>query len=182
MTARRAILALLCGACVLGASACGYTLAGRGSFLPSYIKTIGVPAFTNRTNIFNFETQLTQKVRSEFIGRGKYQIVPDATGVDAVLVGEIISATVVPTGLNATGLQTGATVTVTASVQLKSLRDDSIIWQNSAMSIREQYDTQNNTNNPSIDPSAFFAQNTTALDRLSTNFARTIVSGILEAF
>ena len=32
---------------------------------------------------------LTQKVRSEFIGRGKYQILPEATGVDALLTGEV---------------------------------------------------------------------------------------------
>ena len=50
-------------------------LAGRpGSFLPDYIKTIGVPTFANRTTVFNLETLLTQKVRAEFIGRGKYQI------------------------------------------------------------------------------------------------------------
>ncbi|HEX4348157.1 MAG TPA: LPS assembly lipoprotein LptE [Vicinamibacterales bacterium] len=164
----------------MSASGCGYSLSGRGSFLPSYIKTIGVPSFTNHTNVFNFETQLTQKVRSEFIGRGKYQIVPDDTGVDAVLIGDIVSATVVPVSLTTTGLQSGAAVTVTANVQLKSLRDNTIIWQNAALSIREQYDTQNATN--ATDPSAFFAQNATALDRLSSNFARTIVSGILEAF
>ena len=32
--------------------------------------------------MFNLETTLTTKVRAEFIGRGKYEIVPDATGVD----------------------------------------------------------------------------------------------------
>ena len=32
---------------------------------------------------------LTQKVRAEFIGRGKYQILPEATGVDALLTGEV---------------------------------------------------------------------------------------------
>ena len=64
---------------------CGYSLAGRGIFLPAYIQTIGVPTFTNRTPVFNLETQLTQKVRSEFIGRGKYKIVPEATDVDALL-------------------------------------------------------------------------------------------------
>src|SRR5437016_5656491 len=71
-------------------AACGYSLAGRGTFLPAYIKTIGVPNFINRTTVFNLESTLTQKVRSEFIGRGKYQIVPEETGVDAVLVGEIL--------------------------------------------------------------------------------------------
>ena len=68
---------------------CGYALAGRGSFLPAYIQTIGVPTFANRTTVFNLETLLTQKVRAEFIGRGKYQILPEDTGVDAVLTGEV---------------------------------------------------------------------------------------------
>ena len=73
----------------VGGNGCGYSLAGRGSFLPVDIKTIGVPNFVNRTTVFNLETQLTQKVRSEFIGRGQYQILPEATGVDALLTGEV---------------------------------------------------------------------------------------------
>ena len=171
-------------------TACGYSLSGRGSFLPSYIKTIGIPNFTNRTNVFNIETQVTQKVRSEFIGRGKYQIVPDATGVDAVLTGEIVSATVTPStvstvpavGGQAAGqaLATGNIVILTVRVELRSLHDDSVIWQNPSMSFREEYATQNARN--VTDPNAFFGQDATALDRLSTDFAKTIVSDILEAF
>jgi len=42
-------------------SGCGYALAGRGSFLPAYIRIIGIPTFTNRTTIFNLETMLTDK-------------------------------------------------------------------------------------------------------------------------
>jgi hypothetical protein len=171
---------LCCAAIVLSTTACGYSLAGRGSFLPGYVKTIGVPNFVNRTTIFNFETQLTQKVRSEFIGRGKYQIVPDQTGVDAVLTGEIVAARVDPLSVNAQGLQTGKAVTVTASVTLRSLHDDSVIWQNPSMTFREEYAAQNASN--VVDPNAFFSQDATALDRLSSDFARKIVSDILEAF
>ncbi len=32
---------------------------------------------------------VTDKVRTEFIGRGNYKIVPEATGADAVLVGAV---------------------------------------------------------------------------------------------
>ena len=53
------LLALLCAA----SAGCGYALAGRGSFLPANIQTIGIPTFANRTTVFNLETQLTQKVR-----------------------------------------------------------------------------------------------------------------------
>ena len=90
----------------LCAAACGYSLAGRGSFLPTYIQTIGIPPFTNRTTVFNLETQLTQKVRSEFIGRGKYQILPEAANADAVLTGEVSAVSIVPASL--TWMQLGA--------------------------------------------------------------------------
>jgi hypothetical protein len=169
---------LLCGGCSAG---CGYTLAGRGTFLPASIKTIGVPSFTNRTTIFNFETQLTQKVRAEFIGRGKYQIVPDNTGVDAVIIGEISSARIDPTSINPqTGFASGYTVTVTAKVELRTLPDNQVLWQNPAMAFREDYAALSGTS--ATDPNAFFGQDANALDRMSTDFARAIVSAILEAF
>src|SRR5262247_3825454 len=85
------VLGVLAG--VLG-SGCGYSLAGRGSFLPAYIRTIGIPTFTNRTPVFNLETLLTQKVRAEFIGRGKYQVLPQTSGVDALLIGDVTSVSI----------------------------------------------------------------------------------------
>jgi len=89
----------LCLLCV-SAAGCGYTLAGRGAFLPANIKAIGVPTFTNPTTVFNLETLLTQKVRGELIGRGKYQILPQDTGVDAVLIGDATSVSLAPVGFN----------------------------------------------------------------------------------
>ena len=70
-------------------SGCGYALAGRGNFLPAYIRTIGIPTFTNQTSFFEIAQIVTDKVRTEFIGRGNYKIVPEATGADAVLIGVI---------------------------------------------------------------------------------------------
>ncbi len=78
---------LLCAAVVCGG--CGYALTGQGSFLPDYIQTIGVPLFENTTTVFEIEQTLTQQVRSEFIGRGRYRVVAAETGVDAVLNGTI---------------------------------------------------------------------------------------------
>ena len=98
------VLAVLCAGLNAG---CGYSLAGRGAFLPASIKTIGVPDFTNRTTIFNLESQLTQKVRAEFIGRGKYQIVPEGSGVDALLTGEILAARIDTQAVGTQQLATG---------------------------------------------------------------------------
>src|SRR2546430_14570717 len=98
----RVFLSVLCvlGGGVLG-SGCGYTLAGRGSTLPATIKTIGIPLFTNRTTVFNLETTLTRKVREEFIGRGKYDILPQANGADGLLTGEVVAVSIQPDSIHA---------------------------------------------------------------------------------
>ncbi len=164
----------------LGASACGYALAGKGSFLPSYIQTIGVPTFTNRTTVFNLETELTQKVRAEFVGRGKYKIVPDATGVDAVLTGEVLSATPSVASFTAQQLASRYSITVAARVELRDLRENKVLWENPSLIFRQEYEAQSGTS--ALDPAAFYGQDRGAFDRMSSDFARTIVSAILEAF
>jgi hypothetical protein len=171
-------LALVC----VSISGCGYALAGRGSFLPSTIRTIGIPTFVNRTRVFNLETQLTQKVRSEFIGRGRYNIVPDSTGVDALLTGEVTAVTVAPVAFTGQQLASRYTITMTARVELRELSDNKVLWENPGLVFRQDYETQTGNGTNTLDPVAFFGQDANALDRLSADFARTIVSSILEAF
>jgi hypothetical protein len=164
----------------LTAAGCGYTLAGRGSFLPANIRTIGVPTFTNRTTVFNLETLLTQKVRGELIGRGKYQILPQDTGVDALLVGDVSTASITPASFTSQQLASRYTITIVANIQLRDVRENKVLWENPSMVFRQDYDNTTGTN--ALDLSAFFGQEVNALDRVSSDFARTIVSAILEAF
>ena len=171
------VLCVLAG--VFGAS-CGYALAGHGSFLPASIKTIGIPTFANRTTVFNLETTLTQKVRAEFIGRGKFDIVPEATGADALLIGEVTSVTITPASFSATQLASRYAITMTAKVELRDVKANMVLWDNPSMVFRQEYDAT--TGQTAIDPAAFFGQDTNALDRISTEFAKSIVSAILEAF
>ena len=175
-------LCVLCILCVLGAgsASCGYALAGRGSFLPPHIRTIGVPTFTNRTTVFNLETLLTQKVRSEFIGRGKYQILPENTGVDAVLTGEVTAASLSPASFNAQQLATRYALTMTARIELRDVRENKVLWENPSLMFRQEYEATSGTT--IADAGTFFQQDVTALERISSEFARTIVSAILEAF
>ena len=162
------------------AGGCGYTLAGRGSFLPDYIKTIGVPAFTNRTTVFNLETLLTQKVRAEFIGRGKYKILPEQNNVDAVLSGEVVTANLFPVSFTTQQIASRYALTVAARIELRDVRENKILWENSGLVFRQEYEAQTGAN--AQDANAFFNHDANALDRMSTDFARTIVSAILEAF
>lgn len=161
--------------------ACGYSLAGRGSFLPEYIKTIGIPTFVNRTTLFNLETQLTEKVRTEFIGRGKYKIVPETQNVDAILTGEVTGVSIVPLTVTAQQLASRYTITMSARVELRDTRDSKILWENPGLIFRQEYDAQGGAAG-AVDPTAFFGQDQNALDRMTTEFARSIVSAILEAF
>lgn len=162
-------------------SSCGYALAGRGSFLPDTIKVIGIPDFTNTTTFYQVEQVLTAKVRTEFIGRGKYKVLPQATDVDAVLKGEILSIGVTPAVFNESQQATRYVITVTAKIELRDLHADKVLWQNPAMVFREDYDVA--TAGTSItDPATFFGQEANALERVATDFARSVVSSILEAF
>ena len=173
-------LCVLCVLCGLAVPGCGYSLAGRGSFLPAYIRTIGVPTFANRTVVFNLETMLTQKVRSEFIGRGKYQILPEATGVDALLTGEVTAVSIQPASFNPQQLASRYAITMTARIELRDMRENKVLWENPSVLFRQEYDVTAGRN--VVDPASFFQQDTNALERMSTEFARTIVSAILEAF
>lgn len=164
----------------VASAGCGYALAGTGSFLPSYINTIGVPNFTNRTTVFNLETQLTQKVRSEFIGRGRYDIVPEATNVDALLIGDVTGVSIVPASFTDQQLASRYIITMTVRVELRDLRENRTLWEDPGVVFRQEYEAQGGAS--ALDPAAFFTQDLNALERMSTDFARTIVSSILEAF
>ncbi len=161
-------------------SGCGYSLAGRGSFLPLYIKRIGIPLFTNSTTVFDLDRKVTDKVRAEFIGRGKWTIVPDATGVDGVLSGTITGVTLTPVAFNQQQQATRYALAMTGAVEFKDLTANKVIWTNPSMAYREEFDVPASQN--TLDTTTYFGQDANALDRLTNEFSRALVSAILEAF
>ncbi len=159
---------------------CGYSLSGRGSFLPAHIKIIGVPMFVNSTPVFEIEQKITAKVLAELIGRGRYEMKPDRQGVDAVLLGDIQGIAIAPAAFNDQQQATRYAVTLVAKIEFRDLKTDKVIWQNPQMVFSEQYDVT--TTQTATDPNAFLGQNVNAMERLTSEFARTIVSAILESF
>ena len=159
---------------------CGYALAGRGSFLPEYIQTIGIPQFSNATAFEGVEQVLTEHVRSEFIGRGKYKVLPQPGGVDAVLTGEITSITIAPASFTQEQQASRYIITVVARLEFKDLKTNDVLWSNPSLVYREEYQAVQGTG--ALDPNAFFGQEANALERVADEFARSVVSGILEAF
>jgi hypothetical protein len=178
MLSAAAVVMTLLSPFVLGG--CGYALAGRGSFLPAYIRNIGVPQFTNNTPVFDVERRVSERVRSELSGRGKYKVFPTETGMDAVLTGEISSIAITPVSFNQQQQASRYVQILTAKVEFKDLKTGKVLWSNPAMQFREEFEPT--TAASALDPIAFFGQDTNALDRLATEFARSVVSALLEAF
>ena len=161
-------------------SGCGYSLAGRGAFLPEYIRTIGVPQFTNNTQVFDVDRRVSDRVRAELTNRGKYKVQPTDTGVDAVLTGEIAYITITPASFNQQQQATRYVLTLTARVEFKDIKTGKVMWSNPAMSYREEFAPTTGTS--TTDPQAFFGQDRDALERIAGEFARAVVSALLEAF
>ena len=171
---------VLC-ACAAASSGCGYALAGRGSFLPASIRTVGIPTLENRSTFFQVEDILTEKIRAEFIGRGKYTVTPEETGADALLTGEVLSVSVVPVGINENQLASRYLFTVTLKMEFTDVQMQDVIWQNESLVFRGEYDLQA-VGGAQIAGDTFLDQQRSSVDRIATDVARTVVTAILEAF
>ena len=74
--------------------------------------------------------------------------------------------------------QTGRVASVLVTVNLKVVLTDrrgKVLYQNSAYVFREQYEVSTELN-------SFFEEDSPALERLSRDFARTLIANILEGF
>lgn len=173
------ILVLVVAAALTNAG-CGYALAGRGSFLPEYIRVVGIPPLENRTT-FQVDQVITERIRTEFIGRGKYSVVPGATGAQAVLTGTITSVTVQPVGFTNEQFASRYLFALTMSVAFTDATTNEVLWSNDALTFRGEYDLQTRSN-VALEGAAFSDRERQSMERISNDVARTVVTAILEAF
>lgn len=157
-------------------SGCGYHTAGHTVTLPQNVRTIAIPGFISQTQTFRIEQLLTTAVVREFNTRTQFQIVHEARpDADAVLKGMVTSASATPLAYDSkTGRAASMLVTVSMQVTLTD-RDGKVLFQNPSYLFHEQYEL-------SRDLSSFFEEDSPAMDRLSRDFARTLVANILEGY
>jgi len=159
-------------------NSCGYHTAGKASHLPPDLHVLAVPVFVNQTQVFKIEQIMTRDVIREFIERTKYRVTSSSTdgaGADATLKGTVISAQATPLTYDAqTGRISSAVVIITAKVTLTD-RNGRVLFENLNYTFREQYQVSSEIN-------SFFAEEAPAMQRLSRDFARTLVSDVLEGF
>lgn len=163
-------------ATALVASGCGYHTAGHSVALPPTVRTIAVPGFASKSPTFRVEQVMTDAVVREFNTRTQLHVIHETnTDADAVLKGTVLSATAAPLAYDSkTGRAASMLVTVSMQVTLTD-RDGKILFQNPAYLFHEQYEL-------SRELSSFFEEDSSAMDRLSRDFARTLVASILEAY
>ena len=173
MTRMAAVGALLVS---VTAMSCGYHTAGHTVNLPQNVRTIAIPGFVSQSQTFRIEQVLTTAVVREFNTRTQFQIIHETRPeADAVLKGTVVSATASPLAYDSkTGRAASMLVTVSMQVTLTD-RDGKVLFQNPAYLFHEQYEL-------SRDLSSFFEEDSPAVDRLSRDFARTLVANILEAY
>jgi outer membrane lipopolysaccharide assembly protein LptE/RlpB len=160
--------------CALAATSCGYRVSGRGTLLPKEVRTIAVPTFSNATARSRISDSLSRDVARELITRARYRIVADPNEADAILTGGVLSYSSYPTILDG-GRAAGVQVIVNVQAKLTRRDTGAVLSDQPSIEARERYEV-------SIDQVAYFDESASAIDRLSRDVARSVVSAILEGF
>jgi len=162
--------------CLMPLASCGYRVAGKADLLPKRIRTIAIPAFGNATTKYKLSEQLTTAVTREFISRTRYRIVADPNQAEAILTGAVINFFSYPTIFDpATGRASSVQVTVILQLALTDRSNNAVLFTRPNFEVRERYEI-------SIDPRAYFEESDPAMEQLSRDVARSVVSAILENF
>lgn len=166
-----ALLAL--GSVLLGA--CGYALVGRGSNIPEDIRAVYLAAFENRTPRPQVEQFLTRSLADELVKRGRFSLVNGEADADARLSGTVVGFGVTPVAFDPDGRATEYEISITASVELRRLDDDEVVWSNSRYIYRENYQVDATSTD-------FLDRELEAIEEAADRFAETMVSDLLLGF
>jgi outer membrane lipopolysaccharide assembly protein LptE/RlpB len=168
--------ALAAGLAVAALAGCGYHVAGHADVLPKNIKTIAIPALGNATIRYKLADSLSRDIAREFLSRTRYRVVADPAQADAVLTGALANFASYPTVFDpVTGRATGIQAIVVVQLTLTDRATGSVLFYRPGMEVRERYEI-------SVDPQAYFDEGGTAMQRLSRDVARSVVSAVLENF
>ncbi len=161
---------------MLSAVSCGYRVAGKAVRLPPDLHTMAVPIFENKSTTYRIEQLVTGAVVHELTSRTSYRVVSTAdSSADATMQGTIVSAEIAPVTYDAqTGRASSALVTIGVRVKLVD-RKGKVLFENPNYTFRDQYQI-------SADLNSFFEEDSPAMQRISRDLARTLVSNVLEAF
>lgn len=174
---KRTLSAVFFAALLLSVS--GYTECykptGRDG-LPKHIKTLAVPPFQNPSLRYKVEQRFTSAVVDEAIRRASsLNIVSTPEGADAVIVGTIKYFSFRPVLLDDQGRARLFEITIYVAVTVRDQTKNKIIFDNQNYTFRGEYEIAG-------DPKTFFNEEGSATDRVARDFAKSLISTILEGF
>ena len=135
---------------------------------------VAVTPFENRTNRPEIEQRVTEEVSSQLSRRGGYDVVTDSKNAQAILAGTIISYTTNAVQFTSAGRATRIEAVVSIQASLREVASDEILWSQSGLIFREQFDVP--------ETGEFFDQETLALDDIARGAAGVVVTSIFEGF
>ena len=155
---------------------CGYHVGAKADAMPRTIRTIAIPPFASATARYQLVDELPLEIGREFSSRTRFVVVPKASDADAILNGNIASAGAFPTIFDpGSGKATSVQILLVLSVKLIDQKTGKVLYARPNWSIREDYQL-------AVDAHQFFNESGPALDRLSRDVARELVSGVVENF
>lgn len=111
--------------CAVTAGGCGYSLRGT---LPTHLKTVGVPIFSNLTSEPAIDGFLTRAVVEAFSTNGRLRVVRPEDA-DAVLTGSIVGFDVSPIAFDPSANIVLYRVTITMNLSFRDARANALLWQ-----------------------------------------------------
>ncbi|MBO0720357.1 MAG: LptE family protein [Blastocatellia bacterium] len=154
-----------------------YKPEGQGNHaLPKHIKTIAIPAFSNPSLRYRVEQRFTQAMIDEITHRTRsITVVSSVNGADAVLEGTIYKFFYRPVLINDVGRARMFDITIVAGLKVRDQTKNKVIFDNQSYVFRNEYEI-------SGDPSTYFNEEGPAVDRMAKDFAKSVLTTIMEGF
>jgi hypothetical protein len=159
---------------VSGYTECYSTKGGGG--LPKHIKTLAIPAFQNPSLRYKVEQRLTAAVVDEAVRRVRsIKIVSTPETADAVMIGAVRYFGFRPVLLDDQGRARLFEIAISVQVTVRDQTTNKVIYDNQNFVFRGEYEVPG-------DPKTYLNEEGASTDRIARDFAKSIVSIILEGF
>jgi hypothetical protein len=176
---KRILPALLACGVLIGisdSSGCGYHVAGKAELMPKNIHTIFIEPFHSGIPRTDIPRLLSADLARELLSRTRFKVVSDPGQADAVLAGAITNFVSFSTTTDpVTARSTGAQVILQMNIYMNERTTGKSLFARNGYEFRERYEISENA-------ATYFDESGTAVQRVTRDAARSIVSAILEDF
>jgi hypothetical protein len=159
---------LVCG------TGCGYRVASKNRLTVPF-DSVAVTPLENLTTYYQVEQILTRALINELVKSSGWDVRREPAKAQAVLEGQISRLAVSPLTFGRASFGSSFLVLMFAQVRLRDRSSGEILYENNDYVFREQYVIN-------VEVENFFSEMNPALERISQDFATSLVANVLENF